>query len=292
MSASGLILPELQWCKRMLIAQLTDTHIRLPGRLAYGVVDTAAYLERAVAYLRSLPRQPDVVIVTGDLTDFDTPEEYARFRAITAPLSMPLLPVPGNHDSSAGLRAAFPQIARQAGGGASDKLNYVVDGHPVRLVLLDSSVPGKPHGELGTATLAWLDAQLGAAPERPTLIGLHHPPFVTGIRHMDVQNLFDAAALEEVLLRHPQVLALTCGHIHRTVVTGFASRPAMIAPSPAHAVSLALAPDAPPSFHMEPPAVALHLFEGGRIVSHTSFVGPFDGPYPFFDAQNRLVGAD
>ncbi len=207
----------------MLIAQLTDTHIRLPGRLAYGVVDTAAYLERAVAYLRSLPRQPDVVIVTGDLTD-STRRRNTPASAITAPLSMPLLPVPGNHDSSAGLRAAFPQIARQAGGGASDKLNYVVDGHPVRLVLLDSSVPGKPHGELGDGDtrLARRAARRGAGAS-----DAHRPApsaFVTGIRHMDVQNLFDAAALEEVCCASAGV-ALTCGHIHRTVVTGFAGRP-------------------------------------------------------------------
>ncbi len=275
----------------MLIAQLTDTHIRVPGSLAYGVVDTAAYLERAVAHLRALMPQPDVVIVTGDLTDFDQPEEYARFRALTAGLPMPVFAVPGNHDSSAGLRAAFPELAARAGGGAGDKLNYVVEGHPVRVVMLDSSVPGKPHGELGPDGLAWLEAQLAAAPARPTLVALHHPPFLTGIVHMDVQNLRDAQALEAVLKRHRQVLALVCGHVHRSVITRFGGVPASIGPAPAHAVSLALQPGAAPSFHMEPPSLHLHLFNGGELVTHTSFIGPYDGPYPFFDRNNRLVGA-
>ncbi|WP_341991828.1 phosphodiesterase [Azorhizobium sp. AG788] len=275
----------------MLIAQLTDTHIRVPGSLAYGVVDTAAFLERAVAHLRALSPQPDLVIVTGDLTDFDQPEEYARFRALLAGLPMPMFAVPGNHDSSAGLRAAFPELAVRAAGAAGDKLNYVLEGHPVRVVMLDSSVPGKPHGELGREGLAWLEAQLAAAPERPTLVALHHPPFLTGIGHMDVQNLRDADGLEAVLQRHSQVQALVCGHVHRAVTTRFAGLPASIGPAPAHAVSLALHPGAPPSFHMEPPSLHLHLFTDGRLVTHTSFIGPYDGPYPFFDRNNRLVGA-
>ncbi|TCT03864.1 phosphodiesterase [Aquabacter spiritensis] len=270
----------------MLIAQLTDTHIRAPGSLAYGVVDTAAFLEDAVAHLAALRPRPDVLIVTGDLTDFDRPEEYARFKALTAALPMPVFPIPGNHDSAAGLAAAFPDIAARAAGG---KLNYAVDDFPVRLVMLDSSVPTAPHGELGDGTLAWLDAVLAAAPARPSLVALHHPPFATGIRHMDVQNLRDAAALETVLRRHGQVLALVCGHVHRTVLAAFAGRPASICPSPAHAVSLDLDPAAPPTFHMEPPGLHLHRFADGGLVTHLSFVGAHAGPYPFFGADKRML---
>ncbi len=174
---------------------------------------------------------------------------------------------------------------------AGDKLNYVVEGHPVRLVMLDSSVAGQPHGALGGETLAWLEAHLLAAPARPTLVALHHPPFLTGIAHMDVQNLRDAPALEPILQRHPQVLGLVCGHVHRAVITRFGGVPASIGPAPAHAVSLALQPGATPSFHMEPPCLHLHRFDGGKLVTHTSFIGPYDGPYPFFDRNNRLVGA-
>ena len=108
---------------------------------------------------------------------------------------------------------------------------------------------------------------------------------------MDVQNLRDAAALEAVLQRHSQVLALVCGHVHRSITTRFAGLPASIGPAPAHAVSLTLQPGAVPSFHMEPPNLHLHLFTDGRLVTHTSYIGPYDGPYPFFDRNNRLVGA-
>ncbi|MFG1425911.1 phosphodiesterase [Roseixanthobacter glucoisosaccharinicivorans] len=271
----------------MLIAQLTDTHIRPSGTLAYGVVDTAALLERAVEHLRALAPRPDVVLVTGDLTDFDRPDEYARFRALTDALPMPLLPIPGNHDSTPGVAAAFPQIAARAQAG---KLNYVVDDFPVRLVMLDSSLPGASHGELGAATRAWLDETLAATPDRPTLIALHHPPFLTGIHHMDLQNLRDAEALEAVVTRHAHVLAVVCGHVHRSILTRFAGVPASIGPSPAHAVSLDLDPAAPPTFHLEPPALHLHRFVGGRLLTHLSFIGPYAGPYPFFGPDNVLLG--
>lgn len=271
----------------MLIAQLTDTHIRPSGTLAYGVVDTAALLERAVAHLQALTPRPEVVLVTGDLTDFDRPEEYARFRALTDALPMPLLPIPGNHDSTAGVAAAFPQIAARAQAG---KLNYVEEDFPVRLVMLDSSVAGASHGELGAATLSWLDETLAAAADRPALIALHHPPFLTGIRHMDLQNLRDGDALEAVVARHSHVLAVVCGHVHRTIFTRFAGVPASIGPSPAHAVSLDLDPAAPPTFHLEPPALHLHRFAEGRLLTHVSFIGAYAGPHPFFGPDKTLLG--
>lgn len=272
----------------MLVAQLTDTHIRRPGSLAYNVVDTAVFLEAAIDHILALDPRPDAVIVTGDLTDFDEAEEYARFCAITARLPMPLWPVPGNHDSSAGLAAAFPDIAARCAG---DRVNYVAEAGPLRLVMLDSSVAGRPHGALGSDGLAFLDHALAAAPDRPALICAHHPPFLTGIRHMDVQNLADAADLEEVLRRHPQALAFTCGHVHRAVTTTFAGIAATIAPAPAHSVSLALDPAAPSTFHMEPPSLSLHLFDGARLVTHRSFIGRFPGPYPFFGPDGRAIGA-
>src|SRR5436305_11030669 len=94
-----------------LLVQLSDTHIRLPGQLAYRRVDTSAYLERAVAAVNRLPQAADAVIVTGDLTDFGRPEEYAQLRALLAPLRCPVYLMPGNHDDGAALRRSFPEHA-------------------------------------------------------------------------------------------------------------------------------------------------------------------------------------
>ena len=271
----------------MLIAQLTDTHIRQPGALAYNVVDTAIHLEAAVAHILALDPRPDAVIVTGDLTDFDDPHEFARFRALTAELPMPLYPVPGNHDSSAGLLAAFPEIAARCAGG---RVNYVVEDGPLRLVMLDSTVYGRPHGTLGAEGLAFLEAALAAAPDRAALVAAHQPPCLNGSRHMEVQNLADATELEAVLRSLPQVVGFTSSHFHRAVTTSFAGVAATIAPAPAHSVSLALDPAAPPSFHMEPPSLSLHLFADGRLVTHRSFIGAFSGPHPFFGPDGKAIG--
>lgn len=277
----------------MLIAQLTDPHIRRKGARAYGVVDTAGHLKAAVDFIAAKLPRIDALMITGDLVDFGDAEEYAHFLEIVAPLTMPLLPIPGNHDRRETFADAVGRWVQLPGSG---HLSYVRDVGPLRLVMLDSTVPGKPHGIMCADRLVWLDRALSGAADRPTVVALHHPPFVTGIHHMDVQNCQNADGLSEVLAGHPQVLTVVAGHVHRSVFTSFCGRPASIAPSSAHAVSLALETDAPPSFHLEPPGLHLHRWQPdgalpfGRLVTHFIPIGAFPGPHPFFDAAGRLIG--
>jgi 3',5'-cyclic AMP phosphodiesterase CpdA len=151
----------------------------------------------------------------------------------------------------------------------------------------------KPHGLLEPATLEWLDATLTSAPERPALLFLHHPPFKSGIWHMDRQNLFNADELAEIVRRHPRVRLVATGHIHRATFTMFAGVPAAICPAPNHAVDLDLAQLREPSFKVEPPAFHLHVWfpgEGfGNLVTHHVPIGQFDGPHPFFGPDGKLL---
>src|SRR5213593_2929731 len=91
----------------MLIAQMSDTHIKPKGEMAMDRVDTARHLARAVAHINALRPAPDLVLITGDLVDAGKPEEYAHLRAILAPLPMPVYLIPGNHDARNALRGAF-----------------------------------------------------------------------------------------------------------------------------------------------------------------------------------------
>src|SRR5687768_4699593 len=91
----------------MLLAQITDTHIKADGKLAYGKVDTAGHLARAVEALNALHPQPDLIVVTGDLVDFGRVDEYERLRALLSPLRVPYFLLIGNHDSRAELREVF-----------------------------------------------------------------------------------------------------------------------------------------------------------------------------------------
>jgi 3',5'-cyclic-AMP phosphodiesterase len=165
----------------------------------------------------------------------------------------------------------------------------VVDEYPVRIVALDSTTPKKPHGSLTAGQLSWLDATL-AASAKPTLVALHHPPFYTGIGHMDVQGLKEPAALEAVIAKHRHVERVVCGHLHRAITHRFGGTIASTCPSPSHQVALDLADDALSRFVMEPPGFQLHLWtEGHGLVTHTAVLGDYDGPHPFYDASGKLI---
>jgi Icc protein len=271
----------------LLIAQISDLHIKRPGVKAYGLVDTAAALERCVAQLNAMRPAPAMVVCSGDLVDGGAEDEYRHLAELLKPLVVPFVAIPGNHDACEPMRRAFPTQPYAHASGPMDLMVQIGD---VDLILLDSSVPEMPHGELDAVTLAWLDATLGAS-ERPALVFLHHPPFVTGIAHMDVQNLRNAADLEAVLRRHHRVRLVAAGHVHRAVTTSFAGIAVTICPAPNHAVDLDLAALRAPSFRIEPPAFHLHawLADKETLVTHLVPIGDFPGPYPFFDAAGKLL---
>jgi Icc protein len=268
----------------MIIAQITDTHIRPEGVLAYGRVDTAPYLSRAVQHLLGLKPRPDVVLATGDLVDAGSIEEYRRLKALLAPLPMPVYLIPGNHDNRDSLTAVFEDHPYLPRGGAF--VQYVVDDYPVRLVALDTLVPGQVGGLLCGERLGWLAARLGEARDRPTVIFMHHPPFVTGIGPMDRHGLANAGEFAAVIGRHPQVERVVCGHLHRPIQARVGGTLASTAPSTAHQVALDLADVHPLAFVMEPPACQLHVWRADTgLVTHTSYIGDFEGPYRFADGS-------
>ena len=253
-----------------LVAQVSDMHVKTER----GGVDTNALLQQCVEHLRARRERPDVVVLTGDLTESGRPAEYARLVELLAPLDMPIYVIPGNHDERAALRAAFPAHAylRQSPGF----IQYAVDEYPLRLLALDTLVPGEGRGEVCAERLAWLDARLGEGRGRPTLVLMHHPPFRTYMSYMDGMGLAGADALAAVIGRHPQVERILCGHLHRPITARFAGTVALTAPSCAHQVALDLMPGAPLRLVMEPPAYLLHAYtpEGG-LVTHTAYVGSY-----------------
>jgi len=271
----------------MLLAQLTDTHIKAEGKLAYRRVDTLARLRECIAHLNGLAQKPDIVLMSGDLVDFGTAPEYALARPVLDDLSMPYFVVPGNHDDRDVMRTAFADHVYLPETGF---LHYVIDDYPVRLVGLDTSVKGHPHGDMCRERLAWLDTVLKVEPDKPTLIFMHHPPFLTGIAHMDRQNCRNGPAFGAVIERHAQIQMILCGHVHRPIETLFHGAVACIGPSPSHAVALDLDPHGPSAFTLEPPAVRMvHMTGECRLVSHVSPIGSFDGPHPFFSADGVLI---
>lgn len=270
-----------------LLLQLSDPHIREPGRLAYGRIETAPYLRQAVLSIGRLRQQPDAVVITGDLTDFGRAAEYAHLRELLTPLTMPVYLMPGNHDQREQLRDSFPEHTYL---GKSGFVQYSVAVDRLQLIALDTVVAGSSCGSLCPERLQWLEQQLNANQTRPVVIAMHHPPFETLIGHMDAIGLLQGASeLEALVGRYPNVERVICGHLHRAIQVRFGGTLASTVPSPAHQVCLDLAPDAASNWILEPPGFGLHaLPASGRLVSHTIASGNHEGPYPFH-VGGRLI---
>jgi 3',5'-cyclic AMP phosphodiesterase CpdA len=263
----------------MLIAQLSDLHVRARGALYQGVVDSNARVAQAIEHLNRLDRRPDLVLVTGDLVDQGHPDEYAMVRALLERLGVPYLVIPGNHDDRETFRAAFSDHRYLPEQGP---LHYCVDDYAVRIVALDSCVPGKHHGHIEAEGLSWLSSRLEQARDKPTLLMMHHPPFVSGIPYMDKYRYIDAGPLEEVVERFPQVQILLCGHVHRSMLRRWAGTVVCTGPSTTTQIDLQLTPHAPPQSHAGPRGYMLHLWdEAHGLISHTNLISDDAGPFGF-----------
>lgn len=257
----------------MLIAQITDLHITAPGGRACGGIDTSEPVAAVVAQLNALHPRPDLVLVTGDIVDTGKPEEYAVAADLLDRIEMPVRILPGNHDDRGNLRRAFaPRGWVPADDGPF--IQQVIEDLPLRIVMLDSVIPGHTDGELDDARLEWLRRRLAEAPDHPTMVAMHHPPFVSGMPGLDRYRCANGDRLAAIIEAYPNVLALVCGHLHRPVSIRWAGTLAFVAPSAARQIALRMGTDMPFAWTAEPPALALHLYRGAEgLVSLTRGVG-------------------
>jgi 3',5'-cyclic-AMP phosphodiesterase len=265
----------------MLIAQITDLHVRPRGKPSNRVVETNTMVERAIDVLIALRPRPDVVLITGDLTECGLIEEYEQFKAIVRRLDIPFFMVPGNHDRRDNFRRALadhPTVVADP-----EFVQFVVEDFPLRLIGLDTLVPGKGEGALCPRRLEFLEQALARAPAKPTVVFMHHPPFDCGIVHMDRIRLLEGAGrLAEIIGAHRNVERILCGHHHRAIAARFGGTIASISPSVAHQVMLDLSEQHAGALVFEPPAYQLHRYRPDTgVVSHTAYVERFPGPFPF-----------
>jgi 3',5'-cyclic AMP phosphodiesterase CpdA len=243
-----------------LLVQLSDPHIGA----TWADGDSVAGLSAAVESVRRLPDVPDAVLMSGDLADNAADSEYELVRELLARLGAPVYVLPGNHDDRDTLRRHF-----DVPGAVGTPVQYAVNLGPLRLVVLDSTRPGEDRGELDTERLSWLEAALAGAPDRVTLLALHHPPVSTAIAAWDEIGLpaADRRALGHVLQCHPQVRRIVAGHVHRTMTAELAGRAVLAVPSTYVQTRLSFNSNEIETA-AEPPGFAVHALLDGELASH------------------------
>ncbi|GAW40612.1 3',5'-cyclic adenosine monophosphate phosphodiesterase CpdA [Brevundimonas sp. SH203] len=270
----------------LLIAHLTDLHVVAPPTLCYGMVDTRAFLARAVRRLNTLDPRPDLVVVTGDLVDEPTAEAYGCLRDLLAAIDIPLVVLPGNHDDRALLARTFSEHDYLPRDGA--KAHFVLPLGELRLVAFDAVTPGQEHARITQVDLEWLDGALAETAGHPVMMLMHHPPMPTGLGFMDAMQPALPPAFEAVIARHANVKLIVCGHIHRAMDGMFGGARVAVAPSTAHQFVLAFDPMTPPRLSLEPPLLRLHHWRGGDVISFTTPVDPdhLTQAFPGVDAES------
>jgi 3',5'-cyclic-AMP phosphodiesterase len=251
---------------KFVIAQITDSHIVQKGDSWQGnktIVDER--LKKVCTELNE--KKPDVVIATGDLVDVK--EAYGYFKEITSNLTMPMFVIPGNHDDREAMKLAFSDKEYMPETGF---IQYAIDDYPVRLIGLDTLVPGSPSGELDEERLDWLNATLSSNREKPTIIFMHHFPFTIGHKIFDQIICFAGDRFEKIIGESPNVMAMFAGHYHHQVSSVFAGKPFFIASSVAPSHKFSADESQVIDMELKDPAITYHTWHEGKnhITSMTS----------------------
>jgi Icc protein len=191
----------------LLVAQITDTHLLADPLGIHKGYQTGRSLQAVLRQVHRLVPQPDLLLLTGDLSQDETIESYYCLRDQISPLAIPTYWIPGNHDQDVSrMVQALSMQPFQA--------QKSIHRNGWHILLLDSSLPNCVDGELSPETLFWLDLQLQES-TNPTMIALHHPPLMVGSAWMDRIGLRNRDAFFEIVDRHPHVKLVVCGHIHQ-----------------------------------------------------------------------------
>jgi Icc protein len=269
----------------LLLAQLSDTHVVADDTDEVLYVDNNGRAAMAVAAIGLESPSVAAVLATGDLTQWGTDAEYDKLAEVLAPLEMPVLPIPGNHDTRAGLRRCFPDHPWPDARSGGDHLSWVIELEGVRIIGLDTTVPGEPGAAFDPDREEWLRTVLAASHAGPTLLAMHHPPFVTGIEWMDAAGF---AGLDRfvAVIADAAVDRIICGHMHRPMSSMVAGVSAEVGMSTAVHIALDLAPDGPVQVVRDPIGYRIFRVDDSAIVGHTRYVDT--GEVPFAPAWSDI----
>lgn len=219
-----------------VLAHISDTHLLGEGRALYGKVPVEQRLASLLARLEACPIVPDALVFTGDLTDLGEADAYRRLRAVVDPVATRLgaevVWVMGNHDE----RAAYASLLFDEGETDAPQ-DRVHDVRGLRVISLDTTVPGYHHGEITSSQLEWLTRVLSTPARHGSILAMHHPPVPTPLEVMAVLELHDQPALAEVL-RGSDTRLILGGHLHYSTHSLFAGIPVSVAAATCYTLDL------------------------------------------------------
>ena len=265
---------------RRTLLHLSDTHLLAGNRPLAGRFDTAENLARTLEAVERMRVRPDAIVFTGDLTDLGEPGAYGALRAAVEPFAervgAPVVWVAGNHDERPALRAGLLDEEP-----SEEPVTGVWDLGGLRLIALDSTVPGWHHGDLDESQLAWLADVLMQPAPLGTLVALHHPPLPSHIPLFDILELRNQSALADVIAGS-DVRGFLAGHLHYSTSGTFAGVPVSVAAATCYTMNLARPAaevngmDAGQSFHL------VHVYD--ETITH-AVVPVVDAPTGDFFSQ-------
>ena len=261
----------------MLIAQMTDIHIGFEPDAKPEELNRIRF-RQTLARLLEQPNTPDMLVLSGDLTDRGDAESFDKIAEELKACPFPVYPLVGNHDTREEMLRVFPNCPSEDG-----FIHYALEQDGLRILMLDTFEEGRHGGAYCEKRKAWLTDQLNAHANTPTLIFMHHPPIVSGIGWMDPgENEPWMLRLAAAMRGHEQILAIHCGHLHRPIASRFAGIPLNVTPSVAPLVAMDLreiSPDKPDDRALittEPSTYALHRWDGRNLVTHYEKVSDWD----------------
>ncbi len=258
--------------EHMIIAQLTDIHIGFVDE--HKVCQNTPRLKLVIEELNGMVLRPDLVLLTGDLVESGEAWAYDILREGLKALDIPTYFALGNHDNREVFAKCFPDVPMNDG-----FVQYVIEDKPLRIIVLDSLEEERHGGAFCEARQAWLDKTLAQAPDRPTMIAIHHPPIETGIAWMTAQPRDPwVHRFRDVIKKYDNIVHIISGHIHRTIYQRLENTTISVCEAVAPEVKLELAaidvnlPDGRELIRESVPRYSLHHWNGSQLTSHSSGV--------------------
>jgi 3',5'-cyclic-AMP phosphodiesterase len=252
----------------MLMAQVTDIHLGFepdnPSEF------NRKRLDQVMRQLTAMNPVPDILLATGDLVDRGDGDSYRRLRSAFDGCSFPVLYGLGNHDLRENFRQWFPEVPT-----ADGFVQYEYETPTLRILMLDTLEEGRHGGAFCETRAGWLRERLAEKPDRATLIVMHHPPVEVGVDWMNTHPGEPwVTRFAGAIAGHRQIVGIVCGHVHRPITVGWRGTTVSICASTAPQVALDLnpidaeAPDGRSMIIADPPAFALHRWNGHELVTH------------------------